>query len=94
MHTFGLRSNELGLRVLSLDHLGTIAARLRKDAVTSTKQDNDEIIEILSKVDATVITTCIFNTQHTYMYVLLTDLFVSTCEGTSVQSRVKDTISH
>lgn len=50
VHTFGLRSNEQGLRVLSLDHLGTIAARLRKDAVTSTKQDNDEIIDILSKV--------------------------------------------
>ena len=50
VHTFGLRSNEQGLRILSLDHLGTIAARLRKDAVTSTKQDNDEIIDILSKV--------------------------------------------
>ena len=51
VHTFGLRSTEQGLRVLSLDHLGTIAARLRKDAVTSTKQDNDEIIDILSKVN-------------------------------------------
>jgi len=45
-----MRSNEQGLRVLSLDHLGTIAARLRKDAVISTKQDNDAIIDILSKV--------------------------------------------
>ena len=39
--------------MLSLDHLGTIAARLRKDAVTSTKQDNEEIIDILSKVEIT-----------------------------------------
>ena len=45
-----MRSNDQSLRVLALDHLGVIAARLRKDAVTSTKQDNDAIIEILSKV--------------------------------------------
>jgi len=45
-----MRSTDQGLRVLALDHLGVIAARLRKDAVTSTKQDNDAIIEILSKV--------------------------------------------
>ncbi|XP_065906128.1 nipped-B-like protein [Dysidea avara] len=50
VHTFGMRSNDQSLRVLALDHLGVIAARLRKDAVTSTKQDNDAIIEILSKV--------------------------------------------
>lgn len=56
-----MRSNEQGLRVLSLDHLGTIAARLRKDAVTSTKQDNDEIIDILSKVDKVNITCHIYN---------------------------------
>lgn len=39
----------MALRVASLDYLGTVAARLRKDAVTS-KMDQGSIERILKQV--------------------------------------------
>jgi len=39
----------MALRVASLDYLGTVAARLRKDAVTS-KMDRGSIARILKQV--------------------------------------------
>lgn len=39
----------MALRVASLDYLGTVAARLRKDAVTS-KMDQGSIARILKQV--------------------------------------------
>lgn len=50
VHSFSNRSNEQSLRLTSLDHLGVIAATLRKDAATSSLQDHEELIEILSQV--------------------------------------------
>ena len=50
VHSFSNRSIEQSLRLTSLDHLGVIAARLRKDATTSSEQDHEELIEILSQV--------------------------------------------
>ena len=44
----------MALRVASLDYLGTVASRLRKDAVTS-KMDQKAINRILEHVD-TIIT--------------------------------------
>lgn len=40
----------MALRVASLDYLGTVASRLRRDAVTS-KMDQKAIDRILRKVD-------------------------------------------
>lgn len=40
----------MALRVASLDYLGTVAARLRKDAVTS-KMDQRSIDRILQQVE-------------------------------------------
>ena len=46
---FSSKSTDMSLRVASLEYLGIVAARLRKDAVTS--QLNKEIIEdIVQKV--------------------------------------------
>jgi len=35
VHTFSTKSTEMSLRVASLDYLGVVAAKLRRDAVTS-----------------------------------------------------------
>ena len=50
VHSFSNRSKEQTLRLTSLDHLGVIAARLRKDVITSSEQDHEDLIEILSQV--------------------------------------------
>lgn len=50
----------MALRVASLDYLGTVAARLRKDAVTS-KMDQRSIDRILQQVERT--------TSHLTFYV-------------------------
>ena len=50
VRSFSNRSNEQTLRLTSLDHLGVIAARLRKDAATSVEQDHEELINILAQV--------------------------------------------
>ncbi|XP_035292163.1 nipped-B-like protein A isoform X4 [Anguilla anguilla] len=46
VHQFSNKQTEMALRVASLDYLGTVAARLRKDAVTS-KMDQRSIDRIL-----------------------------------------------
>uniref|UniRef100_A0AAY4CDS9 Nipped-B protein n=1 Tax=Denticeps clupeoides TaxID=299321 RepID=A0AAY4CDS9_9TELE len=48
VHQFSNKQTEMALRVASLDYLGTVAARLRKDAVTS-KMDQRAIDRILSE---------------------------------------------
>lgn len=51
VQTFSNRSTEQSLRLLSLDHLGVIAARLRKDVTAPTsEQENEELVEILAQV--------------------------------------------
>ena len=47
---FSNRSNEQQLRVTALDHLGVIAARLRRDAVSSTQEEHHQLIDILAEV--------------------------------------------
>ncbi|KAM6293877.1 nipped-B-like protein [Aegotheles albertisi] len=49
VHQFSNKSTEMALRVASLDYLGTVAARLRKDAVTS-KMDQGSIARIIKQV--------------------------------------------
>uniref|UniRef100_A0A3P8YZA4 Nipped-B protein n=1 Tax=Esox lucius TaxID=8010 RepID=A0A3P8YZA4_ESOLU len=49
VHQFSNKQTEMALRVASLDYLGTVAARLRKDAVTS-KMDQCSIDRILKEV--------------------------------------------
>ncbi|KAM8984588.1 nipped-B-like protein isoform 8-T9 [Ara ararauna] len=49
VHQFSNKSTEMALRVASLDYLGTVAARLRKDAVTS-KMDQGSLARILKQV--------------------------------------------
>uniref|UniRef100_A0A673NE71 Nipped-B protein n=1 Tax=Sinocyclocheilus rhinocerous TaxID=307959 RepID=A0A673NE71_9TELE len=48
VHQFSNKQTEMALRVASLDYLGTVAARLRKDAVTS-KMDQRSINRILGE---------------------------------------------
>nr|XP_040050990.1 nipped-B-like protein A isoform X1 [Gasterosteus aculeatus aculeatus] len=48
VHQFSNKQTEMALRVASLDYLGTVAARLRKDAVTS-KMDQKSIDRILQQ---------------------------------------------
>ncbi|XP_051973110.1 nipped-B-like protein B isoform X2 [Xyrauchen texanus] len=48
VHQFSNKQTEMALRVASLDYLGTVAARLRKDAVTS-KMDQRSIDRILGE---------------------------------------------
>uniref|UniRef100_A0A8C5BM74 Nipped-B protein n=1 Tax=Gadus morhua TaxID=8049 RepID=A0A8C5BM74_GADMO len=48
VHQFSNKQTEMALRVASLDYLGTVAARLRKDAVTS-KMDQKSINRILQE---------------------------------------------
>ncbi|KAM6985316.1 nipped-B-like protein B [Aplochiton taeniatus] len=48
VHQFSNKQTEMALRVASLDYLGTVAARLRKDAVTST-MDQRSIDRILKE---------------------------------------------
>jgi cohesin loading factor subunit SCC2 len=51
VQTFGNRSTEQSLRLLSLEHLGVIAARLRKDVTApASEAENEELVEILAQV--------------------------------------------
>lgn len=50
VHQFSNKQTEMALRVASLDYLGTVASRLRKDAV-NTKMDQKAIDRILREVD-------------------------------------------
>ena len=51
MHQFNNRSNDMTMRVSSLDYLGQIASRLRKHAVSSN-MDQDTLDTIVSQVNA------------------------------------------
>ncbi|XP_043932364.1 nipped-B-like protein [Protopterus annectens] len=51
VHQFSNKSTEMALRVASLDYLGTVAARLRKDSVSS-KMDQKSIDRILKQAPA------------------------------------------
>lgn len=50
VHQFSNKQTEMALRVASLDYLGTVACRLRKDAVTSG-MDQKTIDRILKEVN-------------------------------------------
>ena len=50
VHSVSNRSNEHSLRVTSLDHLGTIAARLRRDAAESVDHEHEDLVNILAQV--------------------------------------------
>lgn len=49
VHQFSNKQTEMALRVASLDYLGTVASRLRKDAVTS-RMDQKAIDRIIREV--------------------------------------------
>ncbi len=51
VQSFSNRSVEQSIRLMSLDHLGVIAARLRKDVTAPTsEQENEELVDILAQV--------------------------------------------
>lgn len=51
VQSFSDRSTEQSVRLLSLDHLGVIAARLRKDVTAPTSErENEELVDILAQV--------------------------------------------
>lgn len=50
VHQFSNKQTEMALRVASLDYLGTVASRLRKDSLSS-KMDQRTIDRILKEVD-------------------------------------------
>jgi len=58
---FSCKSVEMSLRVASLDYLGIVAARLRKDAVSS-RLNEDVISDIIKQV-------CMLNTTVKYHFV-------------------------
>lgn len=57
----------MALRVASLDYLGTVAARLRKDAVTS-KMDQRSIDRILQQVE--YLSVALFFVWVTLMFIV------------------------
>lgn len=59
----------MALRVASLDYLGTVAARLRKDAVTS-KMDQGSIARILKQVCKRSNASWIEMYPHKYLKIL------------------------
>ncbi|XP_029115450.1 nipped-B-like protein A isoform X4 [Scleropages formosus] len=66
VHQFSNKQTEMALRVASLDYLGTVAARLRKDAVTS-KMDQRSIDRILKEASGTDETQKLQKTLLDYM---------------------------
>ena len=48
--TFMNKSNDSHLRLLALEHIGSIAGRLRRDAMVTTDEDNEVIIDVISQV--------------------------------------------
>ena len=48
--TFMNKSNESHLRLLALEHMGSITGRLRRDAMVTTDEDNEIIIDVISQV--------------------------------------------
>lgn len=72
VHQFSNKQTEMALRVASLDYLGTVAARLRKDAVTS-KMDQRSIDRILR--DVSCYSYQILN-QYTDLFPLCSSLII------------------
>ncbi|XP_023692308.2 nipped-B-like protein A isoform X2 [Paramormyrops kingsleyae] len=66
VHQFSNKQTEMALRVASLDYLGTVAARLRKDAVTS-KMDQRSIDRILKEASGNDETQQLQKTLLDYM---------------------------
>ena len=58
--------------------MGTIAARLRKDAVSCSEEDNDTIVNVLSLVRV-MIRTCIHTYIRTYIYVWILYIHTYIC---------------
>jgi hypothetical protein len=48
--TFGNRSNDMGLRVASLDYLGVVAAHLRRNSMLNKEQEQEDLLAIISEV--------------------------------------------
>ncbi len=46
------------MRLISLEHLGVIAARLRKDAITSVKENHEQLVDILAEVGGVYSSGC------------------------------------
>lgn len=55
--TFSNRSNDMGLRVASLDYLGVVAAHLRRNTILCHEQDQEDLLAIISEV----VNTCHVN---------------------------------
>lgn len=64
VHSFSNRSNEHSLRVTSLDHLGVIAARLRRDAADSVEQEHEELVSILAQVCPSTTQPCVSDVRY------------------------------
>ena len=60
VHSFSNRSNEHSLRVTSLDHLGVIAARLRRDAADSLDHEHEDLVSILAQVLRETSAVCVW----------------------------------
>eukprot|EP00731_Ephydatia_muelleri_P018474 Em0011g514a len=58
VHAFMNRNNEISLRLIALDHLGVIAARLRQDGIVSMERDHDELINILAQILQSKLEVC------------------------------------
>jgi hypothetical protein len=56
--TFGNRSNDMGLRVASLDYLGVVAAHLRRNSMLNMEQEQEDLLAIISEVNTK------FSTQY------------------------------
>ena len=56
----------MSLRVASLDYLGTVAARLRKDAVCTQQTEIDELLEEVSSTRCVTLVkyVCIIKSDH------------------------------
>ncbi|CAB4014647.1 nipped-B B isoform X1, partial [Paramuricea clavata] len=48
--TFGNRSNDMGLRVASLDYLGVVAAHLRRNSMLNKEQEQEDLLAIISEI--------------------------------------------
>ena len=48
--TFNNKSNEMSLRVSSMDYLALIASHLRRDAVDSRDKDKEDLKDIIQQV--------------------------------------------
>lgn len=64
MHHFSNKSNDMTMRVSSLEYLGQIASRLRKDAVSS-RMDQD-VLNTISK-EVSIVSCPVLNKTENYL---------------------------